>query len=176
MSIIDQFRKWFSATDEEEVAPEPSAWEKSRRGYGLSDDIVPVRKGSNSEAAREPIRQTAQRSGRENIIPTPDHEIVERLTQQFKIVVVEPGSYDESPAFIDDLKSRKPVIINLEAIEDDTAQRIYYYLLGGTYALNGSVQKIAQKIYVFLPENVDVSAKPERGSLSFGKDGENPWK
>jgi len=61
------------------------------------------------------------------------------------------------PKLVDSLKSRKPVIINLENIENDTARKIFDFLSGGTYALNGNVQKIAQNIFVFLPENVDVA-------------------
>jgi len=64
---------------------------------------------------------------------------------------------------VDSLKGRKPVIINLEMIENDSARKIFDFLSGATYALNGNVQKIAQNIFVFLPENVDVTTAEPAG-------------
>ncbi|MDR0357764.1 MAG: cell division protein SepF, partial [Clostridiales Family XIII bacterium] len=98
------------------------------------------------------------------------------ITSQFKIVVIEPKSFDECPKLVDSLKSRKPVIINLEKMETDTARKIFDFLSGATYALNGNVQKIANNIFVFLPENVDVSTNTEHKGLTFGSEDGNPWK
>jgi len=177
MSFLDKFGQLFSAEDDddyEEEAYGPSPRETPRRGYGLTDDATPVRKDYGREAVREPIGQGSPRM--ENVIAMPGRAVVERLTQKFKIVVVEPRSFDECPKLVDSLKARKPVIINLESIENDTARKVFDFLSGGTYALNGNVQKIAQNIFVFLPENVDVATAPEQGSFSFGKDEANPWK
>ncbi|NCU32949.1 MAG: DUF552 domain-containing protein, partial [Candidatus Moranbacteria bacterium] len=80
-----------------------------------------------------------------------------RRTDQFKMVVVEPSGFDESPRLVDNLKAKKPVIINLENLETDTARKIFDFLSGATYALNGNVQKVANNIFVFVPENVDVT-------------------
>jgi len=179
MSILDKFGQLFSPEDDEyEDDAYDAPREKPRRGYGLTDDISPVRKDYGREAVREPIGgYSAPRAERvENVIAMPGRAVVERLTQKFKIVVVEPRSFDECPKLVDSLKARKPVIINLESIENDTARKVFDFLSGGTYALNGNVQKIAQNIFVFLPENVDVSTAPEQGSFSFGKDESNPWK
>ena len=179
MSILDKFGQLFSAEDDdfEEEAYEPAPRVAPRRGFGLADDATPVRKDYGRESVREPIGQSAPRMERgENVIAMPGRAVVERLTQKFKIVVVEPRSFDECPKLVDSLKARKPVIINLESIENDTARKVFDFLSGGTYALNGNVQKIAQNIFVFLPENVDVSTAPEQGSFSFGKNEPNPWK
>ena len=62
------------------------------------------------------------------------------------------------PKLVDSLKAKKPVIINLEKIETDTARKIFDFLSGATYALNGNVQKVANNIFIFAPENVDVAA------------------
>ena len=74
---------------------------------------------------------------------------VNRITSQFKMVVIEPKSFDESPRLVDNLKAKKPVIINLEKLESDTARKIFDFLSGATYALNGNVQKIANNIFVY---------------------------
>ena len=113
---------------------------------------------------------------RENIIPLRGSEMIQKITAKFKIVVIEPRAFDECPKLVDSLKSRKPVIINLENIENDTARKIFDFLSGATYALNGNVQKIAQNIFVFLPENVDVQAGPESKNHMYAGEKDDPWK
>ena len=44
-------------------------------------------------------------------------------TNAFKLVVIEPKSFDECPKLVDSLKGRRPVIINLEKIETETAKK-----------------------------------------------------
>ena len=101
---------------------------------------------------------------------------VNRITSQFKMVVIEPKNFDESPRLVDNLKAKKPVIINLEKLESDTARKIFDFLSGATYALNGNVQKIANNIFVFVPENVDVtSSVDQKTSVSFGEP-KSPWR
>lgn len=97
--------------------------------------------------------------------------------QQFKLVVTEPESFDECPKLANNLKSRKPVIVNLEKLETTTASKIFDFLNGVTYALNGSVQQVANKIFVFAPDNVDVLAEKEaEGRDSSSRAGVSPWR
>ena len=72
------------------------------------------------------------------------------------------------PKLVDNLKSRKPVIVNLERLESDTARKIFDFLSGATYALNGNVQKVANNIFVFAPENVDINSSVEHKGFEFG--------
>lgn len=98
-------------------------------------------------------------------------------TNPFKLVVIEPKGFDECPKLVDNLKSRKPVIINLEKIESDTARKIFDFLSGATYALNGNVQKVANNIFIFAPENVDIAASVEHKGIDFGNmQKNNMWK
>lgn len=75
-----------------------------------------------------------------------------------KLVVHEPDSFEECPKIVDNLKNKKPVIINLEKVETDVAKRIFDFVSGATYAADGSVQKVANNIFVFAPDNVDISS------------------
>ena len=99
-----------------------------------------------------------------------------RKQQQFKLVVTEPLSFDVCPKLVDNLKSKKPIIINLEKLENEKARKIFDFLSGATYALNGNVQKVANNIFIFAPENVDVlsSAEASRGSSISMTD--SPWR
>ena len=97
-------------------------------------------------------------------------------TNAFKLVVIEPKGFDECPKLVDNLKGKKPVIINLEKIESDTARKIFDFLSGATYALNGNVQKIANNIFVFAPENVDITANVEHKGIDFGGNQKSLWR
>ncbi|NCB41065.1 MAG: cell division protein SepF [Clostridia bacterium] len=99
-----------------------------------------------------------------------------RRTDQFKMVVVEPSGFDESPRLVDNLKAKKPVIINLENLETDTARKIFDFLSGATYALNGNVQKVANNIFVFVPENVDVSYNMDQKASVAEPGIKSPWR
>lgn len=99
-----------------------------------------------------------------------------RRTDQFKMVVVEPSGFDESPRLVDNLKAKKPVIINLENLETDTARKIFDFLSGATYALNGNVQKVANNIFVFVPENVDVTYNMDQKVNVSDSGIKSPWR
>ena len=96
-------------------------------------------------------------------------------TNAFKLVVIEPKSFDECPKLVDSLKGRRPVIINLEKIETETAKKIFDFLSGATYALNGNVQKVANNIFIFAPESVDIAANQDDRGFEFGGN-KNPWR
>ncbi len=97
-------------------------------------------------------------------------------TNPFKLVVIEPKGFEECPRLVDSLKSRKPVIINLEKLESDTARKIFDFMSGATYALNGNVQKVANNIFVFAPENVDITANIEHKSIDFSGNPKSVWR
>ena len=96
-------------------------------------------------------------------------------TSAFKLVVIEPKSFDECPKLVDSLKGRRPVIINLEKIETETAKKIFDFLSGATYALNGGVQKISSNIFIFAPESVDIASNQEERGFEFSKSGSASW-
>ncbi len=77
-------------------------------------------------------------------------------TTQFKVVVIQPETFDEAKEIADHLKERKPVVINLELMEKDAARKIFDFLNGAIYALGGSVQKVATNIYLIAPYNVTI--------------------
>jgi cell division inhibitor SepF len=96
-------------------------------------------------------------------------------TSAFKLVVIEPKSFEECPKLVDSLKGRRPVIINLETIETETAKKIFDFLSGATYALNGNVQKVANNIFIFAPESVDIAASQDGRGFDFNGN-KNPWR
>ncbi len=97
-------------------------------------------------------------------------------TSAFKLVVIEPKRFEECPKLVDSLRGRRPIIINLEKIETETAKKIFDFLSGATYALNGNVQKVANNIFIFAPESVDISASQDERGFDFSQKSSSPWK
>ncbi|MEE1038506.1 MAG: cell division protein SepF [Eubacterium sp.] len=126
---------------------------------------------SKMEREQERQRFSRQSSSRgSNVVPMGGV-----MNEAMKLVVIEPASFEESPKLVDSLKSRKPVILNLENLDSETARKIFDFISGATYALNGSVQKVANNIFVFAPENVDISANENR-EFDFSSMDNNTWR
>ncbi len=75
---------------------------------------------------------------------------------QFKVVIMQPETFDDARDVCDHLKNKKPVIINLENLTKETAQRVVDFLSGSVYALDGDIQKVSTGIFMIAPSNVDI--------------------
>ena len=84
-----------------------------------------------------------------------------------KMIVYHPVSYEDAQSIIDNLRSRKPVIVNMEDLEVNCAQRILDFLSGAIYALQGTLRKISRNIFVIAPANYDVIGNEEPGDDLF---------
>lgn len=93
-----------------------------------------------------------------------------------KLVLVQPKSIDECRTLVDNLKGRRPVIVNLENIETAVARQIFDFLSGAVYALDGNVQKIANNVFVFAPESVDVGGATSKSSKDFSFSESDSWR
>jgi len=76
--------------------------------------------------------------------------------RQVRVVVIEPATFDSVQAIADNLKNRRPVIINLEHAEPELAKRVVDFVMGATYALNGSIQKVGKGIFLSVPSNIEI--------------------
>jgi cell division inhibitor SepF len=106
------------------------------------------------ENEREKNAQEEVRSNRKNAQVVSIHS-----QKQMRVVVMEPGSFEEAQNIADQLKARRPVIVNLENAEKMLAKRIVDFISGTTYALNGNMQKVGNGIFLFVPTNVDISGE-----------------
>ncbi len=144
-------------------------------------DEEPVKQNSYYERKpvepRQPLAPP-QKFESSNVVPM-QNRTVKAITNALKLVVIEPKGFDECSKLVDSLKGRKPIIVNLEKLDADTARKIFDFLGGATYALNGNVQKVANNIFVFAPENVAIFAEGENKPYNFAggnPDDVNPWK
>lgn len=82
------------------------------------------------------------------------------------VSVKRPRSFDDARLAADILKDGHQVIINLEGANHDLSERIIDFLNGVTYALNGFVEKISDRVYLFAPSNVVIDVDDDRRSTS----------
>lgn len=74
-----------------------------------------------------------------------------------EVVVIRPESMEDASEITDTLLSGKAVVLNLEGIHVEIAQRIIDYSAGSCYAMRGNLQKITNYIFLVTPPNVDIS-------------------
>lgn len=94
---------------------------------------------------------------------------------QFRMVVIEPKNLDECKKLVDNMRNFKPIIVNLERVETDMARKMFDFLNGATYALEGNAQKINQNIYIFAPKNVNIKAMVDRATEAGKPASTSPW-
>ena len=138
----------------------------------FEDELLPAGEGLDRKAIESKSIATRSRSECKDKFQA----LQTRATSPFKLVVIEPQSFEECPKLVDSLKSRRPVIINLEKIESESARKIFDFLSGATYALNGNVQKVANNIFVFAPENVDITGSNENKGFDFNSSIKDSWR
>ena len=76
---------------------------------------------------------------------------------QMQVVILKPSGYEDAQEICDQIKTKRPVVVNLEKVEYPIAQRIMDFLSGTCYSLEGSIQRVANNIFIIAPANVDIS-------------------
>jgi cell division inhibitor SepF len=81
-----------------------------------------------------------------------------------RVHFVAPKSFNDVQDVADKFKDTIPVILNLQGTDTDLSKRLIDFSSGLTYALDGGMQRIADKVFLLTPRNVEVSAE-ERARL-----------
>ena len=74
-----------------------------------------------------------------------------------EVCVIKPPSFDESREITETLLANRTVVLNVEGLDVDIAQRIIDFASGSCFAINGNLQKISNYIFIITPESVDIS-------------------
>lgn len=98
----------------------------------------------------EPKQKSGFLSSKPKVVPMNNRTMME-------VNVIKPRSFEDSQDICDMLLTNRPVIVNLEGFDPDDAQRIMDFISGCIYAINGKYHQISKYIFIFSPENVDIS-------------------
>ena len=86
-------------------------------------------------------------------------------TQQVKMVICQPTTFEQSEAICDLLKEKKSIIVNLEYVNKDIARRIVDVVSGAVHALDGNLQKVSNSIFLVAPYNYDITNEMAREEI-----------
>src|SRR5713101_3018196 len=82
--------------------------------------------------------------------------------QSARVHVVAPQKFSDAQEIGDRFKNNQPVIINLQGADRELGRRMIDFCSGVTYALVGSMDKVADQVFLLTPSNVEVSAEEKR--------------
>lgn len=148
------------------------------------DDDLDIEEEAEPVSKPEPPVQTAQPYRRENrnfglesrergrnVVNMQEVSTVNKSQKQrFKLVVTEPKNLNDCEQLVDNLRSRKPVLINVTQLDRVMAQRICDFLSGATCTLRGSCQGIIDGIFLYAPENVVVEEIRDQADEAVGRE------
>jgi cell division inhibitor SepF len=85
-----------------------------------------------------------------------------------RVHLVIPRSFNDAQQIADKFKESIPVILNLQGTDQELSKRLIDFTSGLTYALNGGMQRVADKVFLLTPRNVEVSAEERARLLERG--------
>jgi cell division inhibitor SepF len=149
-----------------------SVWRKTLLYLGLvEEDDLEEEMHAYEEPPRESpsssIRKISRDMGREEP-PAPLPRPAPAPKPLGQVHIVEPRAYDDAKEIGDKLRASVPVIMNLQGIEDDLFKRLTAFASGLAYGLEGRVQRLAPRVYLITPANVEVSAEERRRLMERG--------
>lgn len=87
---------------------------------------------------------------------------------QVRVHLVMPKNFNDAQIVADKFKADIPVILNLQGCETELAKRLIDFASGLTYALDGGMQRVADKVFLLTPKNVEVSAEERQRLMEKG--------
>ncbi len=79
-----------------------------------------------------------------------------------RVSVVDPANFNDAQALADRFKRQQPVILNLQQADQELSRRMVDFCAGLTYALDGQIQTVANRVFLLTPRNVEVSAEERK--------------
>jgi cell division inhibitor SepF len=131
-----------------------------RRGHDYDD-------WTESESDAATARVPAVRPTRLREAARPQIEAVPNPSN-VRVHLVLPRSFNDAQQIADRFKQGMPVILNLQSADAELSKRLIDFTSGLTYALNGGMQRVADKVFLLTPRNVEVSAEQRAQLLERG--------
>lgn len=133
-----------------------------RRSHGFDD-------WTDSQDA-EPETRSLQRRARSQAAPAASVRRMEAVPNPsaVRVHLVLPRSFNDAQQIADKFKHGIPVILNLQNADTELSKRLIDFASGLTYALDGGMQRVADKVFLLTPRNVEVSAEQRAQLLERG--------
>ncbi len=89
-------------------------------------------------------------------------------TSPARVHLVIPRSFNDAQQIADHFKQGIPVILNLQGVDSELSKRLVDFASGLTYALDGGMQRVADKVFLLTPQHVEVSAEERARMIERG--------
>lgn len=76
-----------------------------------------------------------------------------------RVMIMKPEDFGEAKAVADHMRHRRTVVLNLETAGLEEAKRLLDFVSGTAYALNCNVVKVSENIFIFSPDNIELTAE-----------------
>ena len=149
----DYYDDYYDDEEEEEVA-------SKRRRNQSKEPEEPAYKSSDSNS-NQPIdinRNRDRSSTKASSKVTPMRPSSKKTTSSgLEVCVIKPTAFEDAREITETLLMNRPVILNVEGLDVEIAQRIIDFASGSCFAISGNLQKISNYIFIITPANVDIS-------------------
>ena len=132
--------------------------EEDDEDYYLDDDFEeePPRKGLFSRKDSAEYEEEEEPPEKPRFLERSNPKVVP-MRRSMEVTTIKPTSMEDSRDICDFLLAGKAVVLNMEGIHTEVAQRIIDFTSGATYSMNGNLQKISSYIFIATPDSVELS-------------------
>ncbi len=170
MSVIHKTMVWLGLVDDDEYYGEDDAYYADEYGEPISAPARPPARAAGGVTTTmppmtEPSPLTVIRSRRDRDDTGASMPAAAPRTSAVKPIpmpatrvhVMDPKGFNDAQEVGDRLKNGQPVILNLQGVDRDLQRRLIDFASGLAYALNGTMSKAADQVFLLTPSNVEVS-------------------
>ncbi len=152
MSVMDKFLKAIQLNGEDDSSyydADDSYYDSPSKVEAINNS-APIGKDDPSiEVAEEKLKKTTPKT-------TPSRK-KSLSAAGMEVCVIKPTSVEDAREITETLLANRTVVLNLEGLDVDIAQRIIDFTSGSTFAISGNLQKISRYIFIITPASVDIS-------------------
>ena len=150
MGALDKFLNYMKLNDEEEEYYDDDY-------YDDEDEIEekPKKGGLSKASAEEQTEEPAPKKTGAKVTPIRQQKRVSGTGME--VCVIKPSTVEDAREITETLLANRTVVLNLEGLDVDIAQRIIDFTSGSCFAINGNLQKISHYIFIITPASVDIS-------------------
>lgn len=134
----------------EKVEPERPVRQATSPATGRQQAAPSPRSASSNDA---PVQRSVrmERTSNNKVVP------IKTTSRNFEVCIMKPTSFSDAQDICDMLMNGRAAVVNLEGFDPVEAQRIMDFVSGCIYTMNGRFHQISRYIFIFSPENVDIS-------------------
>ena len=147
MGVMDKFLNAMKLNDDDDYAYEDDFYD--------DDDVVEEKhKKSSSKDVSEDFEDKNKKNTPK---VTPMRQAKRNIGAGMEVCVIKPSSVEDAREITETLLANRTVVLNLEGLDVDIAQRIIDFTSGSCFAISGNLQKISHYIFIITPSSVDIS-------------------